>query len=89
MHSFLKRQLPKSFKNFFQKSGDVHVKPTGFSSSEYLYIPRCKSVSYGINSITNAAIYSWNKVVEVVDKPSSLSINEVKILMSNNCLANY
>ena len=42
-----------------------------------------------MNSITNAAIHSWNKLTEVVGKPSSLSINEVKTIMSNNYLANY
>ena len=85
----LEGKLPKSFDNFFQKSSDVHVKPTHFSRSESLYIPRFKSVTYGMNSITNAAIHSWNKLTEVVDKPSSLSINEVKTIMSNNYLANY
>ena len=89
VHSFLKGKLPKSFENVFQKSSDVHVKPTGFSRSESLYIPRFKSVTYSMNSITNAAIHSWNKLIEVVDKPSSLSINEVKTIMSNNYFANY
>ena len=42
-----------------------------------------------MNSITNAAIHSWNKLTEIVDKPSSLSINEVKTIMSNNYLDNY
>ena len=89
VHSFLKGKLPKSFENYFQKSSDIHIKPTRFSRSESLYIPRFKSVTYGMNSITNAAIHSWNKLTEVVDKPSSLSINEVKTIMSNNYLANY
>ena len=86
---FLKGKLTKSFDNYFQKSSDIHTKPTRFSRSESLYIPRFKSVTYGMNSITNAAIHSWNKLTEVVDKPSSLSINEVKTIMSNNYLANY
>ena len=67
VHSFLKGKLLKSFENFFQKSSDVHVKLTRFSRSECLYIPRFKSVTYGMNSITNAAIHSWNKLIEVVD----------------------
>ena len=32
-------------------------------------------VTYNINFITNASIYPWNKLAEVVDKPSSLSTN--------------
>ena len=34
-----------------------------------LYIPRFKSVTYGMNSKTNAAIYSWNKLTEIADEP--------------------
>ena len=37
-----------------------------------------------MKSITNAAIHSWNKLTEIVEKPYSLSINEVKTIMSNN-----
>ena len=89
VHLFFKEKLPKSFNNFFQKSSVVHVKPTRFSSSECLYIPRFKSATYGINYITSAAIHSWNKLTEVVDKPSSLLIHEIKTILSNNYFANY
>ena len=88
-HSFLNDRLPKSFENFFQKCSDIHSTPTRSCTSECFYMSRFKSTKYGMNSITNAAIHSWNKLTEVVDKPSSLSINEVKTIMSNNYLANY
>ena len=84
VRSFLKGKLPKSIENFFQKSIDVHVKPTRFSSSECLYIPRFISVTCGMNSIIKVAILFRNKLTEVADKPSSLLINEVRTIISNN-----
>ena len=52
-----------------QKSSNVHSKQTRFSSSECLHIPLFKSVLYGMNSITNACIQSWNKLAKDVVKP--------------------
>lgn len=60
VHSFLKGKLPKSFENFFQICSDIHINPTRFSGSESLYLLPSKSVTYGMKSITNHCIYSWN-----------------------------
>ena len=76
-------KLPKSFENFVNKSSGHHVKPTRFSSSECLYIPCFKSATYSMNSLTNICIHSWNKITEVVVKPSSLPTNEIKTTMYN------
>ena len=53
VHSFLKGKLPKSFENFFIRCSDVHTNPTRFSNAESLYMPHFKSVTYGMNSVTN------------------------------------
>ena len=37
VHSFLNAKLPESFESFFQKSSDIHIKPTRFSSSMNVY----------------------------------------------------
>ena len=70
VHSFLKGKLPKSFENFFQRCSDIHNNPTRFSSAECLYMPRHKSVKYGMNSITNICINSWNNITELLEKQS-------------------
>ena len=33
----------------------------------YAYVAFLKSVTYGMNSINNAAIHSWNEITELVD----------------------
>ena len=89
VHSFLKGKLPKSFENFFQRCSDVHINPTRFSNAECLYMPRFKSVTYGMNSITNICINSWNNITEILEKPSTLSISELKNMMFELCIAKY
>ena len=89
VHSFLKGKLPKSFENIFQKCNTIHVNPTRFSSSDCLYMPRFRSVTYGLNCITNTCIYSWNNLTKTLEKPSTLSITMLKKKMFNHCIANY
>ena len=89
VHSFLKGKLPKSFENFFQRCSDIHNNPTRFSSAECLYMPRHKSVKYGMNSITNICINSWNNITELLEKPSTLSTSELKKTMYELSIANY
>ena len=88
-HSFLNGNLPTSFETFFQRCSDIHNAPTRFSKSESLYMPRFKSVKYGLNSITNACIQSWNKTIQILESPSSLALSEVKQEMSNYYMNNY
>ena len=78
VHDFLKGKLPQSFENFFQKCSTLHTHPTRFSNSECLYRPRTRSVTYGMKSITNVCIHSWNNLAKIIDKPSALSKNELK-----------
>ena len=89
VHSFLKGKLPKYFENIFQKCNTIHVNPTRFSSSDCLYMPRFRSVTYGLNCITNTCIYSWNNLTKTLEKPSTLSITMLKKKMFNHCIANY
>ena len=77
VYSFLKGKLPKSFENFFQQCSDIHINPTRFSSSEFLYLPPSKSVTYGMKSITNHCTYSWNTLTENLDKLSTHPISTV------------
>ena len=87
VHSFLKGKLPKSFENFFQKCSEIHINPTRLSSSESLCMKPFKSVKYGLNSITNLCIRSWNTLTEILDKPSTHPISKVKQIMLGHCIA--
>ena len=89
VHDFLKGKLPQSFENFFQKCSTLHTHPTRFSNSECLYRPRTRSVTYGMKSITNVCIHSWNNLAKIIDKPSALSKNELKKTMSDYFISNY
>ena len=89
IYSFLKGKLPKSFDNFFLRCSDIHSNPTRFSRSECLYMPRFKSVKYGLNSISNICVNSWNKLTEIFESPSSLSLSELKSKMFNHYISNY
>ena len=88
-HSFLNDRLPKSFENFFQKCSDIHSTPTRSSKSEYFYMSRFKSTKYGMNSITNTCIRSWNSLTQVLDSPSKLQIGEIKERLFNHYIDNY
>ena len=88
-YSFLKGKLPKSFDNFLQRCSDIHSNLTRFSRSESLYMPRFKSVKYGLNCITNVCVNSWNKLTEIFESPSTLSLSELKSKMFNHYISNY
>ena len=79
---YLKSKILQKFKSaYFQRCGDVHTNPTRFSSAKCLYMPRFKSVTYGINSITNICINFWNNITKLLEKPSTLSTSKVKKTM--------
>ena len=57
-----------------------------------LNLYRCrvlKVLKYGLGSITNACIQSWNKTIQILESPSSLALSEVKQEMSNYYMNNY
>ena len=76
--SFLKGNLPESFEHFFQKCSDIHSIPTRLNNSECLYMSRVRSVTYGMNSVTNNCIRSWNNLAQILESPSTLPLSEIK-----------
>ena len=88
-HSFLNDELPKSFAILFQKCSDIHSKPTRSSMSEFFYMPRFRNTKYGMNSITNTCIRSWNKLTQVLDSPSKLQTGEINERLFNHYIDNY
>ena len=88
-YSFLKEKLPKYFDNFLQRCIDIQPNQSRFNRSECLYMPRFKSVKYGLNCITNVCVNSWNKLTEIFESPSTLSLSELKSKMFNHYISNY
>ena len=58
----------QSFDNILQRCSEIHSNPT----------TRFKSVKYGLNCITNISFDSWNKLTEMFESLSSLSLSELK-----------
>ena len=57
-----------------------------------LNLYRCrvlKVLKYGLGSITNACIQSWNKTTQILGSPSSLALSELKQEMSNYYMNYY
>ena len=82
-------KLPKSFEIFFQRCGEIHTIPTRLNMSSCLYMPRVKSVTYGLNSITSNCIHSWNKFTQFLESPSTLPLTYIKNKMFNYYIDNY
>ena len=80
---------PKSLENFFLRYSDLHTNQSRFSNAESLYMHRFKSVTYGMDSIKNICVNSWKSVIEILEKPSTLSITELKDMMYELCIAKY
>ena len=70
---FFKEKLPKSFDNFLQRCSNIHPNQTRFSRSECLYMPRFKSVKYGLNCITDVCV---NSLKEMFESPFTLSLSD-------------
>ena len=88
-YSFLKGNLPESFEHFFQKCSEIHSIPTRLNNSECLYMSRVRSVTYGMNSITNNCIRSWNNLAQILESPSTLPLSEIKSRMFNYYIESY
>ena len=52
-------------------------------------MPHTQSVTYGMKSITNFCIHSWNNLAKIVDKPSPLSKHELKKRISDYFISKY
>ena len=88
IHDFLKRRLPQSFENFFQKCSTLHTHPARFRNSKCLHMPRTRGVTYGMKSTVIICIHSWNNLATIVDTPSALSKNELKKTICDYFISN-
>ena len=64
-HSFLYRKQPISFETLLQRFGDVHNAPKWLRKSTCLHVPHFKKAKYGMNSIPNDCIHSWDNATQI------------------------
>ena len=77
VYDHLKDYLPDSFRNFFFKLDQIHPDSnTKMAKSGCLFVPRCNSTTYGLNSITHHCIDDWNDMTLLLqDKTQKLYKN--------------
>ena len=60
VHDHLNDKLPTCFDDYFKQVKEIHSFGTRNSSSGCLFVNQSNSRKYGLNSITNKSINSWN-----------------------------
>ena len=60
--SKLKKNLPETFSNFFTLNTQLHKHNTRNTRKSRLILPKVKTISYGLNSMTLKAIKQWNEI---------------------------
>ena len=60
VYDFLNKKLPTCFNSYFQSVSQVHTQGTRSSQWGCLYIPHISTNKYGLNSITNQSIHTWD-----------------------------
>ena len=69
VYDYQKDTLPECFKDYFLNLNQVHPdKKTKHSDKGCLFVPSCKSTTYGLHSITHHCITDWNNLTLQLDK---------------------
>ena len=87
VYDFTQNSLPSDLMNLFNFSSDVHTAPRELNSSvnKLIYIPRVKTTTYGINSISYQCATLWNKYLKKGDiKVDEDKANNVKLSKIKN-----
>ena len=87
-HSFLNNNYQNLWK-LFPKCSDIHSTPTRSSMSEFFHMQRFRSTKYGMNSINNTCIFSWNSLTQDIDSPTKLQIGEMRERLFKHYIDNY
>ena len=80
VHDYFHYKLPISFNNTFTRSNDRHDYSTRKATTGQLCTPRYKTTSFGLKSISNHCINSWNKLSIDINKIHKKNyVNKVKV----------
>ena len=65
IHDYMNRTLPSCFQDYYFKQNYMNYNvQTRNSSLGCLFIPSKNTTTYGLNSISQQAIYNWNKATK-------------------------
>ena len=88
IHDYLHGTLPSCFQDYFKKN-TMEIQ-TRNSQLECLFVPSKNTTTFGLESITQQAIYNWNNSTRTHKKNlGGLSRYELKKLLNNTFIENY
>jgi hypothetical protein len=59
-HDFINNKLPECFNSYFKSVSEIHSQGTRSNQWGCLHIPHFATTKFGLDSITNKCIHSWN-----------------------------
>ena len=94
VYDFTQNSLPSDLMNLFSFSSDVHTVPRKLNSdvNKLIYIPRVKTTTYGINSISFQCATLWNKYFKKgeinvdEDNKNNIKLSKIKNKKSFNLI---
>ena len=91
VYDHLKDSLPICFQDYFHKLDQVHPDSiTKQSNVGCLFVPTCKSTTYGLHSITHHCITDWNNMTRQLNvNLQDCSRFELKSKISKHMVSQY
>ena len=89
IHDFTNNTLPTCFQDYYFKRNTMNIQ-TRNSYLGCLFVPSRNTTQYGLNSITQQAIYNWNDVTKVYKTDlSTKSRYQIKESLNKLFFSNY
>ena len=89
VHDYMNNTLPSCFQDYYFKTNTMQIQ-TRNSWLGCLFVPSINSTTYGLNSITQQAIYNWNSTTKAhKTNISDLSRYQLKELLIKSYNNNY
>ena len=91
IHDYFNKNLPESFKNYFQLSKDLHGHSTRNASTCHIFVPQTESVKYGRKSFKIKAITAWNALCDNFKEQNFINLSKPKLkkIIIDHLLSKY
>ena len=87
IHDYLHDTLPACFENYLFKKNTIQTRSVRLGS---LFVPGKNTTTFGLESISQQAIYNWNDTAKTHNKDlGRLSRHELKTLLFNSSINKY